>query len=52
MLIDEQLFFKCHIAPIEKKLSHIVRVFAKMDYYLPSTSIITPYYSLVHAHLV
>ena len=52
IVFDNKLSFKNHIMFLEKKGARSVGIIAKLSYYLPSKSLLTLYYSLVHTNLL
>ena len=52
IVFDNKLSFKNHIMFLEKKVARLVGIIAKLSYYLPSKSLLTLYYSLVHTNLL
>ena len=52
IVFDNKLSFKNHIMFLEKKVARSVCNIAKLSYYLPSKSLLTLYYSLVHTNLL
>lgn len=52
VIFDNLLSFKPHIKYLEKSISRSVGIIAKLSYYLPTKSLITLYYSLVHSNLL
>ena len=52
ILIDDNLSFKSHIHYLESKLSRSVGVISRLRYFLPSSTLINLYYSLIHSHLL
>ena len=51
VLIDDQLHFSDHINKICRKVSRSIGVNKKLSAYLPQSSLITLYYSIVYPHL-
>ena len=49
---DNKLSFKIHVMFLEKKAARSVGIIAKLSSYLPSKSLLTLYYSLVHTNLL
>ena len=52
ILIDDNLSFKSHIHYLESKLSRSVGVISRLRYFLPSSTLINLYYSLIRFHLL
>ena len=52
IFIDDNLSFKSHIYYLESKLSRSVGVISRLRYFLPSSTLINLYYSLIHSHLL
>ena len=52
ILIDDNLSFKSHIHYLTIKLSRSVGVISRLRYFLPSSTLINLYYSLIHSHLL
>ena len=52
IVFDNKLSFKNHIIFFKKKVARSVGIIAKLSYYLPSKSLLTLYYSLVHTNLL
>ena len=52
IVFDNKLSFKNCIMFLEKKVARSVGIVVKLSYYLPSKSLLTLYYSLVHTKLL
>ena len=52
VLIDDKLHFSNHINQICKKISRSIGVIKKLSAYLPQSSLITLYYSIVYPHVI
>ena len=50
--IDNHLSFNQHITLLENKVARSVGVISKLRFYLPQSSLIILYFSLVHTHLL
>ena len=51
IVLDDRLSFKAHIF-LETKISHSVGIMSKLSYYLPTETLITLYYALIHSHIL
>ena len=52
IVFDNKLSFKNHIMFLENKVARSVGMIAKLSYYLPCKSLMTPNYSLVHTNIL
>ena len=50
--IDNHLSFNQHITLLENKIARSVGVISKLRFYLPQSSLVILYFSLVHTHLL
>ena len=50
--IDKHLSFNQHITLLENKIARSVGVISKLRFYLPQSSLVILYFSLVHTHLL
>ena len=50
--IDNHLSFNQHITLLENKVARSVGVISKLRFYLPQSSLVILYFSLVHTHLL
>ena len=50
--IDNHLFFNQHITVLENKVARSVGIISKLRFYLPQSSPVILYFSLVHTHLL
>ena len=50
--LDENLTFKLHISQICKKVARSTGIFYKLQHYLPTTSLISLYYTFIYPHLL
>ena len=51
IILDDRLSFKAHIEFVETKISRSVGIMSKLSYYLPTETLITLYYALIHSHI-
>ena len=52
IILDDRLSFKAHIEFLETKVSRSVGIMSKLNYYLPTETLITLYYALIHFHIL
>ena len=52
LILDDRLSFKAHIEFLETKISRSVGIMSKLSYYLPTETLITLYYALIHSHIL
>ena len=52
VIIDTNLNFSDHIKALEFKISGAVGILYKLKFVLPSKSLVTLYYSVIHSHLL
>ena len=50
--IDNHLSFNQHITLLENKIARSISVISKLRFYLPQSSLVILYFSLVHTHLL
>ena len=51
-ILDDRLSFKAHIEFLETKMLRSVGIMSKLSYYLPTETLITLYYALIHSHIL
>ena len=51
VIIDENLSWKPHIANVARKVSKSLGIILKLSFYLPKSSLITLYYTLIYPYL-
>ena len=52
VILDEAFSWKPHIANVARKMSKSIAIIYKASFYLPTSSLLTLYYSLVYSYLV
>ena len=52
IILDDHLSFKAHIEFLETKISRSVGIMSKLSHYLPTETLITLYYALIHSHIL
>ena len=52
IILDDRLSFKAHIEFLETKISHSVGIMSKLSYHLPTKTLTTLYYALIHSHIL
>ena len=52
IILDDRLSFKAHIEFLGTKISRSVGIMSKLSYYLPTETLITLYYALIHSHIL
>ena len=52
VLLNDKLKFDSHLTFLESKLSRSVGIISRLSGYLPTKTLLTSYYSLVHTHLL
>ena len=52
VLLDDKLKFDAHLTFLESKLSRSVGIISRLSQYLPTKTLLTLHYSLVHTHLL
>ena len=52
IILDYRLSFKAHSEFLETKISRSVGIMSKLSYYLPTKTLITLYYALIHSHIL
>ena len=52
IILDDRLSFKAHSEFLETKTSRSVGIMSKLSYYLPTKTLITLYYALIHSHIL